>query len=354
MTERKDFVTVDLLIFLSGLVLVFLANTDTVGAAEGVSRVLETLGLSMAGYAPIHLLVRAPRLISEWRARRALDEAFEPAVHVVEPRANLPIFIAADVEGCLTPPQRAVIDLRKFQRVRAYSEFVRADTSGLFPPIVIFTGRSQGYVELLVQALDLMDPALELPFVIENGCALYLPASRKTLPQITVQQRKLMGDVLSVLSEQLPDSHFEPKVFMVTLNPAQAQTIDDLRSRVFKLLDNVDLLENVEINSTASAVDVTPKGVEKLTGLEKTLAAYRQLRPARRDATLKDAVALVDSTSDLPVIREVGKAYCPAQEVHPEVRALIEDRFGDECVIAGRHIDFVIGAIQRETGLRLV
>jgi hydroxymethylpyrimidine pyrophosphatase-like HAD family hydrolase len=101
-------------------------------------------------------------------------------------------------------------------------------------------------------------------------------------------------------------------------------------------------------------VDITPKGVEKLTGLQKTLEVYRQLRPEHRDATLRDIVALVDSTSDLPVIREVGGAYCPEQEVHPEVRRLIENQFGRDHVVPGEHVDFVVEAIQRETGVQLI
>jgi len=67
-----------------------------------------------------------------------------------------------------------------------------------------------------------------------------------------------------------------------------------------------------------------------------------------------DIVALGDSTSDLPVVDAVGRAYCPAEEVHPEVRRLIEQKFGPDHVINYRHIDFVLTVVERETGLHAV
>jgi hydroxymethylpyrimidine pyrophosphatase-like HAD family hydrolase len=342
--ERSDWV-----VFLIGLVLILLGNTD---ALPGTSqRIVEGIGLAVMGYAPIRLIVAAPGLLRARRARRRLDGLFEPIVRVVATPGALPIFIATDVEGCLTPPHRSTVELRKFQQIRSYSDFARVNSAKGYPPLVMYTGRSQGYVELLVQALGLNDPNLDLPSVIENGCALYFPGRRQTVPLITDRQRETMTNVASVLRSSLAANEFEPKVYMVTLNPTAGQMVQDLYSRVFEALGRANLRAEVDINTTASAVDITPKGASKLTGLEKTVQEYRQMRPEQR-ATLTDVVALGDSTSDLPVLDAVGRAYCPAQEVHPEVRRRIETKYGADHVIDRHHIDFVLSVIERETGLR--
>jgi len=341
----------DWLIFLLGLVFILLANTDIFSGAS--QRVVQGIGLSVMGYAPIRLIIAAPELYRAWQTKRRLDDLFEPAVRVVDTPETLPIFIATDVEGCLTPPQRSLLDLRKFQRIRSYSDFARANREQGYPPLVMFTGRSQGYVELLVQALGMIDPDLDLPSVIENGCGLYFPAKRQTIPIITEKQQQTMTAVFSALRSSLPMNEFEPKVYMVTLNPMPGQMIQDLRDRISEALARANLRAEVNIDSSASAIDITPTGASKLTGLERVLEEYRRLRPDS-SATLMDIVALGDSTSDLPVVDAVGRAYCPAEEVHPEVRRLIEQKFGPDHVINYRHIDFVLTVVERETGLHAV
>lgn len=351
MREKPPLEQSDWLIFFIGVAFILLANTDAFSGAS--KRVVEGIGLAVMGYAPIRLLVATPGLYRARRTKRRLDGLFEPTVRVVAPRVAFPIFIATDVEGCLTPPYRSPLDLRKFQRLRSYSDFARQNREQGYPPIVVFTGRSQGYVELLVQALGIIDLELDLPSVIENGCGLYFPGRRETIPLITDEQREIMNTVFSVLRTSLLKNEFEPKVYMVTVNPMAGQMTQDLYNRVYEVLNHAGLRTEVNIDSTASAVDITPQGASKLTGLERVVEEYRRLRPSR-SATLTDVIALGDSTSDLPVIRAVGRAYCPAEEVHPEVRKLVEEKCGVEHVVNRHHIDFVLAVVEHETGLHVI
>jgi hydroxymethylpyrimidine pyrophosphatase-like HAD family hydrolase len=354
MGERPPIERGDWLIFFIGITFILLANTDAFSGAS--QRVVEGIGLAIMGYAPIRLIVAIPELYRVRRTKRRLDDDYAPTVQVVaapEAPESLPVFIATDIEGCLTPPHRSPLDLRKFQRVRSYSDFARDNREQGYPPLVLFTGRSQGYVELLVQALGMIDPNLDLPSVIENGCGLYFPASRQTIPLITSEQREAMAEVASILRRTLPKNEFEPKVYMVTINPIPGQMVQNLHDRVYEALSDAAVRAKVNIDSTASAIDITPMGTSKLTGLERAVKEYNRLRP-ERPATLTDIVALGDSTSDIHVVEAVGRAYCPAEQVHPELRTRIEQKWGPAHVIKEPHIDFVLTVVQRETGLRLL
>ena len=171
--DKENSLSIDLLILVSGLALILLANTSIATPSTMASKALETIGLAMAGYAPIKMLLYIGGRFSERRTKKSIDRLFRSAVKIVSTKSELPIIIASDVEGCITPPYRTEVDLRKFQRLRTYCEFVK--TNPEFPQIIIFTGRSQGYVELLAQSLGMLNSPFDIPFVIENGAALYRP-----------------------------------------------------------------------------------------------------------------------------------------------------------------------------------
>jgi len=344
-----------LLIFVSGLALIFLAHTGIEITSPTASRSFEAIGIGLVGYAPIEFLLSSRIRIAEKNNQKSIDQLFRSAVKVSTPGKDLPIFIAVDVEGCLTPPHRAEVNLRQFQRLRGYCEFVKTSAGQQYPPIVIYTGRSQGYVELLAQSLGMINPSLDLPFVIENGSALYFPSSRKTLPLATPEQRGALESTSHYLTETLSENEFEPKSYMISINPKPGrESIDELREKVILSLQGKNLLKELTVSSTASAVDVTIKNINKHIGLKEVLKIYHNLKPDRRDYDLKKVTALGDSTSDLCVIENVGEAFCPTHDVHPEVRAYVEDHFGIDNVIDKKHIHFVIEVVERTCGLKLL
>ena len=283
-----------------------------------------------------------------------MDRAFRSGVRIVSPKKVLPLLIVADAEGCITPPHRTEVDLRKFQRLRAYCEFVKSEAGQEFPPLLIYTGRPQGYVEMLAQALSVVDGPLDLPFVIENGAALYFPVSKKTIPIINHKQQRLNEQIRNLLVEKLPQNEFEPKTYMTTINALPGQHIDKLRQEVIHILKDTDVLDSLAINSTASAVDITPKNINKCVGLKEVIKEYHNLRPDTRSRDLDAIVGIGDSTSDLCVLEEVGGAYCSTHDVAPEVRRFVEKHFGTDHVINQKHIDFVITVIEKECGLHII
>lgn len=355
MDRNYDTILKGLLSLTSGLALIFLGHTEIRTTSPMTARALEALGFAIAGYAPIQLIMSIGRQLSDgWRAM-LIDHLFRSRVRVVFPKKKLPLLIVADVEGCITPPHRTEVDLRKLQRLRGYCEFTKSEAGREFPPLIIYTGRSQGYVEMLAQSLGMIDSAFDLPFVIENGAALYYPHAKKTIPLVTDEQRKLIQEIRNRLAKKMPQNEFEPKIYMVTINPIQErETIDELRQKVIVTLKVAGKLDSVTINSTASAVDITPKGINKLSGVEEALKAYQNLRPDRRDQGFDFITGIGDSTSDLCVLEKVGTAYCSSHDVDPEVRKFVEEHFGADHVINRKHIDFVIAVIEKVCGVRLI
>lgn len=355
MKENDHSLAANLLILVTGLTLI-LYSKDIEITSPSFFKVSETIGISLVGYAPIRLGIHVKNIFDSHLTSKLIDHNFRYNVREVKSIKDLPIFIALDIEGCITPPYRTQIDLRKFQRLRGYCDYVKYDNEKKFPPLVIYTGRSQGYVELLTQALGMTDDNnLDLPFVIENGSALYYPVSKKTEILISPEQRKCIQETHRLLADKLPNNEFEPKVCMVTINTvAGEETIDELRQKVWSIINDAKLLDKLIINSTASAVDVTVAHFDKITGIKKVLDVYYKLRPENMNKGLDHVVTAADSTSDLCVIKDVGNAYCPSQEAHPEVSEFIEKTFGGENIIDSNQIDFVMEVIERETGLRVI
>ncbi|MEW5938206.1 MAG: hypothetical protein AB1750_00975 [Chloroflexota bacterium] len=353
--EKEQSVSTNLFFFVGGLALIFLSHTSLENSYPSLTKGIEALGFALVGYAPIRIIMTLGTWLRDNRTEATINKLLKSTVRIVSLKGEMPIFIAVDVEGCLTPPQRSEISLRKFQKIRGYGEFVKSENGKNYPPLVIYTGRSQGYVELLAQSLGLINDKFDLPFVIENGSALYFPASKRTYPLITGEQRKIIFDVYELLSADLPHNEFEPKSYMVSVNAVQdSESIDELREKIILILEEKNLLKDLTVSSTASAVDITLKDVNKLTGINEVIKIFHDLHPEKKEQGLTNLVVLADSTSDLPVIKKVGQAFCPAQESHPEVRSLIEKLFGSDHLINERQTDFVIAVIEKVCGLKLL
>jgi hydroxymethylpyrimidine pyrophosphatase-like HAD family hydrolase len=138
---------------------------------------------------------------------------------------------------------------------------------------------------------------------------------------------------------------------MVTINPQTAQSVDDLRERITIILKDNSFLEQLTVTNTASAVDITARDINKLTGLKEVIKYYP------KDRSLNDLSAVVavgDHISDMPILTNVGRAYCPAENVHTEVRNFVEKTFGPAHIINAPHIDFVIKVIEKECGVQII
>jgi hydroxymethylpyrimidine pyrophosphatase-like HAD family hydrolase len=312
--------------------------------------VLLYVGAVLAGGLPVQGLLYWKRRGDERRSRDAIRKLFLSAVTPLDPngpKPDMPALIAMDIEGCITPSGRSAVELIKLQRLRAYVEFAKDHSD--YPPVIFYTGRSQGYVELLAQALGMVggnSPAV--PCVIESGAALYYPNLKKTEELITPDQRQLVHEVSMALRthDQLRYNEFEPKCYMTTVNPLRGQTVEALLGLVRDILKEKGFQDRVHITSSASAVDITPKQISKLSGLK--MAVSKGLHQDHLDRV----VALGDHVNDLEVLNEASAAYCPS-DAHNEVRDAVKASSKGQ-IIDQTDIDCAIRVIEIECGLSIL
>lgn len=357
---------IGLLITLAAYIAKLKIQNQTVGSA------LEIAGFFVGGVAfgglPVGWLLDWLRRRKQQRTGEEIRRMFQELVRAPStPKDDLPKLIALDIEGCITPSGRSAVELVRLQRLRAYCDLAIRDPR--YPPVVFYTGRSQGYVELLAQELGIINDRRDLPCVIESGTALYYPYSKRTVllgdPADLQANRALLHAVSELLRNKFSSHEFEPKCYMVTINPALNQTVENLLTAV----DSTLRAENYETNradpsaprdkskkgyfrvtSSASAVDITPESLTKLSGLLEVArqAGAKQISQNGLEKTL----AVGDHSNDVEVLRTVGIPYCP-EDAHGEVRTTVSRNHPDN-VIPAKDVDFVIVVIERECGLRIV
>jgi hydroxymethylpyrimidine pyrophosphatase-like HAD family hydrolase len=172
-----------------------------------------------------------------------------------------------------------------------------------------------------------------------------------------------MHEVAEILHEKLPKNEFEPKCYMITINPEPKQNVEDLLTKVDRILQQnkyetdlsagtvtaKDVKGRVRVTSSASAVDITPENLTKLSALQEVVkeAAKKDIQQQELEAT----VAVGDHSNDVEVLRVAGKAY--PENARGDVLELVRNRDKNN-VIPQKDIDFVITVIERECGLRIV
>lgn len=198
---------------------------------------------------------------------------------------------SVDIDGCITNGKGKFTDAKIVSLI--HKEIEKNSLSFFFT-----TGRSAPYVEALAQFLNINQWC-----ICENGAYLYNPMTDKVLYNPLIKQDTLIA--LKDLEKLLSSKPYTDicvaelgKSICISLNP-KAGTIEDLYKVLLSKIDQ-DLLY---INHSTTAVDITPKGVDKGSALMQ-LAEIEGYK-------LKHIVSIGDSSGDLPVMKLTGKKACP-------------------------------------------
>lgn len=245
---------------------------------------------------------------------------------------------AIDIDGCIMPPNRSEVDLSKLQKLKDYCHFVRNNPA--YPQILIYTGRSQGYVEFLSQVLGFTDCPHELPFVIENGTALYFPQTKKTMNILSAEKQEVVGTARQLLHSSFKGNAFEPKENIITINPKSDETVEELKEKIILILDEQSLLCKITITNSASSVDILPKGINKLFGLQYVLNNYL--------STNTKIISIGDSSTDKDVLLSSDEAFCPSN-ASADLKETLLGQFGKCALLEEQHIDAVLKIIDIKT-----
>lgn len=211
--------------------------------------------------------------------------------------------IVSDIEGCISHAKGVPLDLLVLNKIQSYN--LSTKKTGL-PQLTLCSGRPQPFVEAFSQML-----AVSFPCVCENGAVIYNPLTDQNILHPNITKKHLLGlkDLKRVLSQEISKlipHKIEPgKEICISLNPVSdldqySEKIGTLYKKIIPLIDS-DLFE---ITHSASAVDITPRGIDKGTGL----AFLSELMKIPLDQIM----GIGDTQGDLPFLNKVKLVGVPA------------------------------------------
>ena len=232
--------------------------------------------------------------------------------------------IVSDIEGCLSPGKGRSLQLDALSRIQSHN--VRA-SEGDAIPLTLCTGRSQPFVEAFCQAL-----ATSVPAVCENGAYLYDYPNDRIIrhPDIPLNYERALADLrglLSTLSSTIPHQLEPCKEVSLSINPPG--NVADSESAVVELFHRIAPSIDTDILSithSASAVDITPAGINKGSGI--TFLSEMTGVP------LAAMLGIGDALNDVPFLSIVGYSATPANGASKvaEVVDFVSPAFGPEGV----------------------
>jgi HAD superfamily hydrolase (TIGR01484 family) len=222
--------------------------------------------------------------------------------------------IVADIEGCITPPNRGMMNPSDFLPIVDYCKSAMSDKS--LPPIVFCTGRQIPYVECVAQLTNAFFP--NFPSVAENGAFLYDVALNDVFlnPAVTPEAKELLHDVRKTAEKILQKYDVRKeygKDICISLNPPLNTSISDFFEIVCESFSQYSKVVN--ITHSASAVDITPIGIDKASGV--------RFLSEKTGILLENMLGIGDSRGDLPMLNIVGIPTGPANASR-EVKEIAE------------------------------
>lgn len=211
--------------------------------------------------------------------------------------------VACDIDGCLNRGKTHTLDVKTLAQLISYN----TDSAVMGTPVLtLISGRPQPFVEAYANLLGVNSPC-----ICENGALAYLPGEDRVLIHEAITPETLAAVLVCrdrlrrKIVEGLPAAIEVGKEVCTSLNPLRAArgnvlTVEALHDIVAGEID-ADLFE---VTHSASAVDVTPKGVNKATGLA-WLSQLCGIGPS-------NMIGIGDAAGDLPFLGMVGYAGAPA------------------------------------------
>jgi HAD superfamily hydrolase (TIGR01484 family) len=207
--------------------------------------------------------------------------------------------VVSDVEGVITPPKRTASNLRGQKGIQEYCKLAPKYQS---PPIILVTGRPAPYVEAVIQDIGALGPYFNIPSVIENGAAFWDHNCRQIIrynSYVNFNQWKEVGvSVDEIMKKYSANIRKEPgKEVCISLNPIEL-SVEDVYDIVLEEITKKNINDLVDVTHSASAVDITPKNVNKLSGLECVLN--------RAGIPFEKVLGIGDTLGDVQWLEKVG------------------------------------------------
>jgi len=224
--------------------------------------------------------------------------------------------IILDIDECITPYYLNHVDLDAMSKLQKYCLIMKENKD--LPDIILNSGRQVPYGEMVVQTLGLFS---SYPFIMESGCLLYYSNVRKIVVNPNISQKAL--DTFAEIDEiiqhlvNIGANKEVGKELCISLNPPDGIVIEGFFQRVLEDLN--DFLEYLSISHSKTAVDITPKGINK----SSAIGILEEKTPFMAEEML----AIGDSNSDLDVMALTGFVACPSN-ANENVRKMVFNKNG--------------------------
>jgi len=221
--------------------------------------------------------------------------------------------IVSDIDGCLTSGKAEPLDLARLEDLRCYN---RSTVDTGLPPLSLCTGRPQPYVEVFCQILSIQHPC-----ICENGALLYDPQKDCTIyhpdidPELASSINTLKTLLIENVSPILPFTIEPGKDICLSINPAHNSHAASSVTELFEIVTNLATDFNVNVTHSKSAVDITPKGIDKGAGLA-FLSTYVGVPTSR-------IAGIGDSAGDRPFLSIAKYSAAPAN-ADTEIKSIVD------------------------------
>jgi hydroxymethylpyrimidine pyrophosphatase-like HAD family hydrolase len=190
------------------------------------------------------------------------------------------------------------------------------------PFITVCSGRQHAFVEAITQIIS-----GTLPAIFENGCGLYFP-TRSLYEEYAWHPLLSQPEILSqfmkakqkIGEEAIASTHARRvpgKEIMLSLHPVPPMEVKDVYSIVTETLTKSHLAAS--ITRSASAVDITPTGIDKAAGVRWLLDTLKGVFPVK----LANVAGVGDSVGDMSFLRIVGFSASPVN-ASEQVKSLVD------------------------------
>lgn len=227
--------------------------------------------------------------------------------------------VVSDIEGCLNLNEHAY-DLEALSWIRVANQLASADNP--IPFITVCSGRQHAFVEAITQII-----AGTVPAVFENGCGLYFPTRSLyeeyawhpllSQPEVILQFTKVKQKIIEKVVASKLARRVLGKEMMLSLHPLPSIEVKEVYRIVTETLAKSELVAS--ITRSASAVDITPIGIDKAAGIRwlvDTLGGVLSVE-------LANVAGIGDSAGDVPFLNIVGFSAAPAN-ASEQVKGLVD------------------------------
>ncbi len=226
--------------------------------------------------------------------------------------------IYIDIEGCLRSGGKLTgNDLEGLAKIQKYQ--LKASDDPNLSSLAICSGRGLGYIEAMLANIGF--PPAGIWSVAENGAFVcdFRENRFELNPMIenVSEIQKISRETIPALLEKIGGQKELGKEICISLNPSDKTSIEEYFQRVKKELSEFE--KSVEITHSTAAVDITPRGINKGTGLG---FATRE-----SGVELSEILYIGDSEGDFPAMEIAGFVACPANATEG-CKELVQEKGG--------------------------